>query len=461
MKKQIKIQPRQPSGVKDYLPSEMIPRLKIIDTVRRIFERFGFDPLDTPALELRDVLTGGRDDFSMIIYSAKLWGRGVQEKVGDDGSDLALRYDLTVPLARVIASNPQLVKPFKRYQIGNVWRGERPQRGRYREFMQFDADIVGSSSIQADVEILALIFETLTALNVGKFTISVNNRKVLNGLPALIGYPEHLNRKVLQVLDKLDKIGREGVACELQAQASQDTDSPELSTEQAQTLFSFIDLGLEGGNAEKLAQARKLFAEVPPALEGLRELEDIFSSLTALKIPEEYCMVNFSVARGLGYYTGPVFETTLDALPKIGSVFSGGRYDGLVEQFSAESVPATGASIGVDRLFAALKEMGQIEGQATNTEVMIINSGAEFAYQYQMMATELRHAGIKTSIYLDDKTSFGEQLKRSEKLGVLYAVVYGPKDAESQTVRIKNLHTREEVAVPHGQAVVWLSGMLS
>lgn len=440
-----KIKPAQPSGVKDYLPTEMIPRQALIDKARETFELFGFDPLETPGLELRNVLTTGKENSDMIIYSAHLWGRKVAE-ADDETNPKALRFDLTVPLARVIAANPNLPMPFKRYQVGKVWRGERPQKGRYREFTQFDADIVGSASPLADAEIIQLIDHTMRALEVGKFTIKINSRKVLNGLPQLVGYDPSFNTTILTIVDKIDKIGKSGVIAELQQSRDENPRSPELSDVQVEQLFQFLEL--DGStNRERIISAIRIFQNVPQALEGLDELNAIADALEGYGVKEENWRIDYSVARGLGYYTGPVFETVLDDNLKIGSVFSGGRYDGLVSQFSDRMVPATGASIGIDRLVAALQELGKLSSRSTLADVMVITPNSAFTKEYNRFAAELRAYGIRTRLYLGKEKGVGNQLKASATQGVRFAIILDQAEYDKKIIVCKNLETREQYEI--------------
>src|SRR3989344_3373173 len=339
------INPELAGGFRDYLPEDMIPRQKMFDTIRDVFERFGFVPLDTPGLEKEEILTGGDPNFRMQIFRAGL-------RAGDEG--LALRFDLTVPLARVVSAyGEKLEKPFKRYQIGKVWRGEKPQAGRFREFVQFDAEIV------------ALIYETLTALGLSRFVIKVNNRKILNGLPSLVGFELTSNAEVLRIIDKLDKIGWDGVKVELAEKLN-------LSDSQTDKLKQFIDIRSDS-QEETLARLAELGADSPNIVEGSNELKEIISHIRSLGIPDRMWRIDLSVARGLGYYTGPVFETTLTDIPEIGSVFSGGRFDDLVARFGERSVPATGASVGVDRLFAAMDKLGLVKKEKTVAQVLVLN----------------------------------------------------------------------------------------
>ena len=449
MKKELpKVPPESPSGVRDYPPSEMIPRLAMIATVRDVFKRFGFDPLETPAIERLDSLTGRDPEFDMTLYSARLRGKKVVAE-----SDTALRFDLTVPLARFIAANPETPKPFKRYQWGNVWRGEKVQKGRYREFMQFDADIVGARTVQADVEIIWIIAETLSALDVGSFTVRFNNRKVLNGLPDFVGFDSSLITRVLKSLDKFDKVGWKGVESELrwtttdgrvlvEGEILLEGDVLAFNDEQIEKFKVFAYL-VDDDPLALLAKAKVLLTS-DIAQEGIAELQEMVEALKAIKLNKELWKLDFSVARGLGYYTGPVFEAILDDMPGIGSVFSGGRYDGLVSRFSDLEIPCTGASIGIDRLFAALKEMGKIELQQTETQALIMVLDKKFMSDYNAIARELRDAGVRTTIYFGEERSFKGQLAFGLKQGVPIIIIVGEKEIENGVVAVKFTRDRKQ-----------------
>jgi histidyl-tRNA synthetase len=437
------INPELASGFRDYLPEEMIPRQKMFDTIRATFERFGFVPLDTPALEREEVLTGGDPNFKMHIYRA---GLRIQkdvapgEEVSDDEYGLALHFDLTVPLARVVARyQQQIQKPFKRYQVGKVWRGEKPQAGRFREFVQFDADIVGSESMMADAEIVAVMYETLSALGVPKFLIRVNNRKVLNGLAEYAGFDSAQTPDVLRVIDKLDKQGWEMVQDELVGEVG-------LAKEQALALKRFIDLNSDT-QLGTLDAVEQLMANSPVALEGIRELREITEHVTALEVPADQWMIDLSVARGLGYYTGPVFEAILTDLPGIGSVFSGGRYDDLVARFTPVTVPAVGASVGVDRLFAALEQLGLLKKQSTVASVMILNFDPTASTACERVATQLRRVGISTEIYMGRERTLRAQISYAVSKGVSVVILIGSTELESGTVQIRDLKTRTQSQV--------------
>ena len=437
------IEPQLASGFRDYLPKDMIPRQKMFDTIRQTFERFGFVPLDTPGIEREEILTGGDPEFKKQIF---------RTSVGLTGeSDLALRFDLTVPLARVVAAYPNdLARPFKRYQTGKVWRGERPQSGRFREFVQFDADIVGSKSTMADAEIVSLMYETMTALGFKNFLVRVNNRKVLNGLAAYAGFSDEKNAAVLRAIDKLDKIQWEGVREEL-LRAPGDANDPGvgLTEAQADAIKKFIDIR-GGSSKETLDAVAELMKNSPVAEEGIRELREILASVESLGVPEKNWIIDLSIARGLGYYTGPVFETILTDLPSIGSVFSGGRYDDLVSRFGSANVPATGASVGVDRLFAAMEKLNIVPTETTVTKVMILNFEEDCRGLVVAGGVELRRAGIPTEIYLGQEMTLKAQLSFAVKQDIPFVVIIGGEEKQKGTAVVKDLRKREQTDVPIG-----------
>jgi histidyl-tRNA synthetase len=430
--KQTLVQPDLAGGFRDYLPADMIPRQRMLDTIRGVFERFGFVPLDTPGLEREAVLTGGDPNFKMQIFRV---GTGQEENA------LALRFDLTVPLARVVAMHGDKIgRPFKRYQMGKVWRGEKPQAGRFREFIQFDADIVGSNRIQADAEIVALIQATLTELGLKRFLIRINNRKILNGLSTFANYDASLNVEVLRTLDKSDKICWTGVETELIEKVGLQVDS-------TKKLKSFLDLSLRpaGDLLDVLAQEMSASAE---ALEGIDELRIITESLDAMQVPKTFWCIDLSVARGLGYYTGPVFETILLDLPSIGSVFSGGRYDGLVERFSTDSVHATGASVGVDRLFAAMEQLNIIDRTSAVTSVVVLDFDKTSTSYCQEIVSKIRSAGISAELYLGNENNIKAQLAYALRQSARVVVIAGGNELKERVVQIKDLGARTQTKVP-------------
>lgn len=442
--KEKKIKPESASGFRDFLPEDTIPRQKMLDTIRSVFELFGFVPLDTPGMEKEEILTGGDPDFQKQLYRIQ------RDK---ESQPLALRFDLTVPLARVIAQyQNELKRPFKRYQVGRVWRGERPQAGRYREFLQCDADIVGSGRMMADAEIITVMYSVMRALGIERFLIRVNNRKILNGLSKYAGFPKEKTVEVLRAIDKLDKQGWDGVAMELK--------SGGFSPASLAAIRAFIELC--GRPAfETLTDLKKLMKSSPLAEEGIAELEEIAADLGALKVPDNAWTVDLSVARGLGYYTGPVFETILTDLPGIGSVFSGGRYDGLVERFSDLSVPATGASVGVDRLFVALGKLGKIKNVKTVTKAVILNFDPKARLYVQEIATALRNARISSEIYMGPEASLKGQLTYALNAEVPIILIAGEVEMKNGTVQLKNVRERKQVSIEKKRIVEEVNKILA
>lgn len=447
------IEPRLAGGFRDYLPKDMIPRQKMFDTIRAVFERFGFVPLDTPGIEKEDILTGGDPEFKKQIFRVS--------QTGSDDTDLALRFDLTVPLARVIASHPSdIIRPFKRYQTGKVWRGERQQAGRFREFVQFDADIVGSKNSLADAEIISLMYETMAALGFVDFVIRVNDRKILNGLAAYAGFSDDKNNAVLRTIDKLDKIAWEGVREEL-TRTSDDARNPGvgLTDAQADAIKQFIDV-CGDSSKETLDAVAVLMKNSPIAEEGIRELNEIVAAVAALGVPERNWAIDLSVARGLGYYTGPVFETILTDLPSIGSVFSGGRYDDLVARFGSTTLPATGASVGVDRLFAAMEKLDIVPSNLTVTKVMILNFEEDCRVLVQQAASLLRRAGVPTEIYLGQESGVKAQLSFAIKQNIPFVVIIGGEEKQAGTATVKDINQRKQTSIPFESLPNMLTGFL-
>lgn len=425
------------SGFRDYLPADMIPRQWMLDTIRGVFEKFGFQPLDTSGIEREEVLTGGDPDFDKQIF---------RSYTKDRPYGLALRFDLTVPLARVVSLYPgDIQKPFKRYQMGKVWRGEKPQAGRFCEFMQFDADIIGSSRLTSDAEVVSVIYETMKALGVGRFLIRVNNRKILNGLADFAGYDYLKSEDVMRALDKLDKLDWTGVAKEL-------TDTVGLTEDQIGRLKSFIDSQTDN-QLNTLAQIEELMVDSPDAFEGIQELKRLVYLVDALGVPRDFWSIDLSVARGLGYYTGIVFETVLPDLLSIGSVFSGGRYDNLVEKLGGDRIPATGASVGVDRLFVALSQLKLLPERKTQTEVIVLNFDPDTEIYNSQVATTLRQNGFNSELYLGKEQAIKGQLTYALKQGIPVVVISGGNERSKNTVQVKDLRNRMQVEVPVSKVV--------
>ncbi|MEW6617319.1 MAG: histidine--tRNA ligase [Patescibacteria group bacterium] len=441
------IKPQLPSGFKDYLPDEMILRNKILDTIRASFELFGFLPLETPEVERLEILTGGDPNFTKQIYLVKKSG-------SKEETDIALRFDLTVALARAYAQyRNEIGGLFKRYQLGRVFRGERPQKGRFNGFYQFDIDTVGSKDMTADAEIVAVIYSTMTKLGVDDFIIKINNRKILNALPEFAGFENDLNTDVLRVIDKLDKQSWDSVSGELTTMG--------ISIDAVGAIKRFLDI--PRGNEEALDAVFDLVKDSENALQGIKELREIAENLTALGVPKEKWAFDFSVARGLGYYTGPVFETMLTKLPSIGSVFSGGRYDDLVSKFSTISVPAVGASIGVDRLFDALKELRMTKKEKSIAKILVLNfeNNPKARIYVQEITSLLRANNIPTELYLGKEKGMGGQLKYAEKLEMQYAIIAGMSEVEKNVVQFKDTVNRTQQEVDKSEIVDKVRSVIS
>jgi histidyl-tRNA synthetase len=426
------VEPRIPRGFRDYLPGHMNARLKIISTIRTVYERYGFLPLETPAQEYKVTLLGYGDENTKQIFSFK----------NPEEEDVALRFDLTVPLARVIAQYPDLTMPFRRYQVAPVWRADKPDPGRFREFIQFDLDSVGTSSLAADAEVLCAIYDALKALGFNRFTIRFSDRKVLNSLLDYAGIPHEMSHKVFRVLDKLDKISLEGVKLELtkgRIDASGDKiPGLGLTSAQVDKIANFLALP-QGKRRVVLGSLTELFRDVPSATEAVAELTVICDSLDNLGIPEENVALDLSIARGLDYYTGPVFEANLPDAPEFGSIFGGGRYDGLVERFLGRKIPAVGASIGVDRLLAAMEKLGLIDEVASTAQVIVTVMEPAQLGAYQKLTRDLRLAGINTEMYLGEEKSLGKQLQYANRRQIPFAILIGSDEFAKGEVTIKNL----------------------
>lgn len=426
------VEPRLLRGFRDYLPAQMNARLKMIAAIRGVYERYGFQPLDTPAQEYRVTLMGYGEENTKQIFAFE----------NPEEEEVALRFDLTVPLARVVAQYPDLQLPFRRYQVAPVWRADKPDPGRFREFIQFDLDAVGTSSLAADTEILCAMHDTLKALGFERFAVKFSDRKVLNSLLDFAGIPHSAAHGVFRVLDKLDKIGLEGVAAELtkgRIDASGDK-IPGLGLNETQVsrIKEFVALP-KGKRRDVLSSLENLFKDVASAGEAVSELRFICDSLDTLQIPDELVRLDLSIARGLDYYTGPVFEASLDDAPEFGSVFGGGRYDGLVERFLGRKIPAVGASIGVDRLFAAMERLGLHELAPATAQVIVTVMEPSRLEAYQTMTRELRLAGINTEMYLGDEKSLGKQLQYANRQQIPLAIIIGSDEFAKGEVTVKNL----------------------
>jgi len=450
------VKPERPGGFLDFLPADYLSREKMIRTVETVFRNFGFDSVETPRIEFLKTLAGETSDTGKNIFKIKST---------HDTEPLALPFDHTVPFARLLAANPYNSKtrkgirlPWKRMVVGPVFRADTPQSGRYRQFYQFDADIAGSASMLADAEIIAIIYQTLTKLGVKRFKIRLNNRKILNGLAQLVNIQDRpsatadeITKAMMRILDKIDKIGLKAVICELKASPQNAYDpAPQLTDDAAARIEAFIEL--EGDNTAKLEQCQSLFQNVNIAEQGIDELRQILEYTAIMGTPSAFINIDFSIARGLDYYTGPVMEAVLTDAPEFGSIFSGGRYNDLVARFTGNELHATGASLGVDRLFAALNHLGLIENkQLTATDVMILRIAKDRDADYLGIASELRQMGIRTDISLLKDTTFKNQFHYAIARGVRFIVICGETEFEKGTVQVKNLETRKQEEMPTDQ----------
>ncbi|MCL4120127.1 UNVERIFIED_CONTAM: hypothetical protein GTU68_041553 [Idotea baltica] len=418
----------------------MIPREQLMETARSVYRSYGFSPIDTPTLEYSEILCGkGSDETDRQMY-----------RFQHGKHDVAMRFDLTVPLARFVAQHQnELGMPFKRYHIGPVWRGERPQAGRYREFAQCDFDTIGTTSIASDIEIVLVINDLMRAIGFEKFSIRMNNRKVLNGLLEKSGLSEH-SVSVLRALDKLAKIGRDKVKTEM-------LDSTGASEDQIDSILKLAEI--KGASAEILQQLEPMCAGNDLAMQGREELATIVAATEAVGFADGTLSIDVSIARGLDYYTGTIVETFLDDLPSFGSVCSGGRYDNLAQLYTKTQLPGIGASLGLDRLLAAMQELKMIPPVKTPADVLIVYFDADGLNHYLSLANDLRKAGISVELYPDAK-KLNRQYKYADRKGFASVLIAGSDEIEKGVVQAKWMADGSQTELPvadNAAAVVqWL-----
>src|SRR5438874_12583965 len=428
------IEPRTLQGFRDYPPDLMIPREHMLEQARRVYRSYGFAPIDTPALEYTEILLGkggAETDKHLFRFT------------DDGGRDVALRFDLTVPFARFAAEHiGKLGTPFKRYHMGPVWRGENTQRGRYREFWQCDFDTIGTTSNASDIETALVIYDLMKALGFERFSIRINNRMVLNGLLEELGLADK-TKPLLMALDKLSKVGKEAVVAEMAEKAS-------VAPAQAQRVLVLAQT--EGSNAEILDALDRDFGDNAKAAEGVRRLRELIDVTRAAGVPEDSIRLDLSIARGLDYYTGTIYETFLTDLPGIGSVCSGGRYDNLASLYTKQVLPGVGASLGLDRLLTAMEELKMLPRASTPAPVLIVQFSEDLLSEYQMMARTLRAAGIGVEVFPEAK-KIGPQLQYAERRGFRLALIAGSDEFAKGEWKIKDLAKREERTVSSGNVV--------
>jgi histidyl-tRNA synthetase len=536
-----KIEPRVPRGMRDILPEQMMRRQYVMDIILGVFEEFGYEPLSTPAIELEETLKGkyGKE-AERLVYSAT-YGQGDEK--------LWLRYDLNVPLCRVIAQYPDLPKPFKRYQVAPVWRADRPQKGRYREFFQCDADTIGSGSMLADAETIAIIYTILTRLGFRSFTTFINNRKILKGIGQFAGVPQALLRGLYQSIDKLPKIGLAGVRQELlsvglpdpifdslrrvarlylqgklklsdlaaklraekvpsadgsqvdfpvevataalpalndilSAQTPGEVDPAEVQETAGALVNGLIPvlrsvysqatelipapvvdrllslLQLKGDSAETLSALRQQLGQFPEAAEGITELEEILQYLKLMGVPEKFYKIDISMTRGLEYYTGPIYETIVEE-SGVGSVTGGGRYDKLIGLYTDRSLPATGTTIGIERILVVMEDQNMFPPSLGRTpiQVLVTTFDQNLLAESLKTAVMLRQAGLRTQVY-SDPAPLREQIGFADKKGIPLLVIIGPDEAAQGSLTIRDLRTKQQKTVVRDQAIAMITAAL-
>ncbi|MGE5329775.1 MAG: histidine--tRNA ligase [Deltaproteobacteria bacterium] len=428
------IAPRTLPGFMELLPAEQVLFNKMLDTIRSTYEMFGFIPLDTPIIEFAEILlakAGGETEKQIYKFDK-----------GDN--ELALRFDLTVPLAKYVSQYyHSLTFPFRRYQIGKVFRGERPQKGRFREFYQCDIDIIGDGelSIMNDAEIPSIIYQTFKRMGFENFTIRINNRKILNGFFEALGLSNKAS-DVLRIIDKIDKIGEDNVKAELL----------NIGINQASVDSTIRFLSIKGSNADIVSALESMSIDNAVYSKGIQELRDVLYYIKCFEVPEKNFTVDLTIARGLDYYTGTVYETILNDYPQIGSVCSGGRYDNLAEYYTEKNLPGVGISIGLTRLFYKLLESGVIKTANSSTaKVLIISMIDDMTYPLKL-ATELRSSGINTEIYYNNKGMKGK-LTYANKLGIEFAAIIGEDEIKSGEISLKNMYTGEQQRLPVSEII--------
>ena len=420
-----RIEPRTLSGFMELLPNEQILFNQMKEKIQKTYEKFGFLPLDTPIIESAEVLlakAGGETEKQIYRFQK-----------GEN--DLALRFDLTVPLAKYVAKNyGSLSFPFRRYQIGKVYRGERAQKGRYREFYQCDIDIIGDGELDLinDAEIPSVIYNLFRELGFEDFTIKINNRKILNGLFEGINQKEN-STEILRIIDKIDKIGKVAVIEELQ----------KIGVEEKQIKFIIDFIGIEGTSDEKIEKLENLGIDNEVYKKGLEELKTVVKNVRLFGVPEANFKVDLTIARGLDYYTGTVYETFLNNYRELGSVCSGGRYENLAEYYTEKSLPGVGISIGLTRLFYKLNELNIVKAEKKSISDILIIPITDNLEKPIQLSTEIRKLGINTEIYLNNK-KLKAKFKYADKLEIPYVIVIGDDEISLNKIKLKNMKTGEE-----------------
>ena len=418
--------PRKPQvlkGFRDYLPEQMLLRQHVMGIIRDIFEKHGFEPLDTPALEYMEILTGKAGENEKLMYHFT-----------DQGDrEVGLRYDLTVPLARVVAMHQnEFVLPFKRYHMAPVWRAEKPQRGRFREFWQCDADIVGPGSALADAEAVSVLTDALRAIGLGRAVVVINHRKLLEALAEMAGVAPEQAPTIYRSIDKLDKVGRDGVFSDLTKGG--------VTEDAANQVLDIVTSS--GTNDELLGLAAKRLEGYPNGEKSVSELRDLVDHLELLGVAKNAYRIDLALARGIDYYTGPVYEAVVEE-PKVGSVAGGGRYDGLVGTFLGRDIPATGISLGIERILEVIQEFDLLPTRRSVADVFMVHHQETLA-DVSAVTRHLRDEGIHVDQSVLTRKGMGDQLKYADRRGIPFAIILGSDELAQNEVAIRNLRTGEQ-----------------
>ncbi len=440
-----KITPRPPKGFRDFLPADMLKRDYVFSIITDTFHRFGFEPLQTPVVELSETLYGKYgEEAENLIYNVR---HGRSEK-----DELSLRYDLTVPLARVVAQyENELTFPFKRYQIAPVFRGERPQKGRYREFYQCDADIVGVANRSADAELVALKVMALKRLRFPQFSVKINHRQLLTAIGEYSGVPQDKLADLYRSVDKFDKIGASGVEKELVERGIQ--------ADVVKRMMSLITNQQVGVN--NLDYLDETLGHVPQAQASIAELREMAGYLDVMGVATDHYAFDLTMVRGLGYYTGPIFETVITE-PNLGSISGGGRYDDLIGIFRKDSLPTTGTSFGLERILVLMDELNLYPAHIGGTVVDILVTVMDDSLRMEStrLAGELREAGVNTELVMDDK-KLGKQIAHANKKGIPFVAILGDDEVKSGVVKVKKLATGDELTLARAEFVEQIQAILN
>ena len=423
------VKPRIPSGFPEYLPAEQIEFNRLVNIVRRVYEEYGFSPIDTPDLELSEVLltkSGGETEQQIYRFIK-------------GSNDLTMRFDLTVPLARYVAQHEsELIFPFRRYHIGKVHRGERAQAGRFREFYQCDIDVIGSNSVAVDAEMPIVINKIFEQFDIGEFTVHINNRKILNGFSEFLGL-SNISKDVLRIVDKIDKISANSFTEELEQLG--------LSADQITRLREFININGSKDVILNKLEKMSLDCKSDQFKQGVKEIGLVVKTIRDFGLSDSRFMIDLRIARGLDYYTGTVYETTLNNHPEIGSICSGGRYDNLASHYTKKYLPGVGVSIGLSRLFYKLCEIGAIKSTRFSlAEVVVVPIGSGQITASVKIAEKLRSIGINTMLYTEEN-NMRKKLKYADKMGFEWVALIGEDELLTEEVMLKNMLTSESIRI--------------